>query len=228
MAIPGYINTSQTGYTDTEYYQELSPLVGILGDSISDVIAFVKGLINEIDANLAKVTSNESGVLDLTNVRTPTILAAIAKNIKVFSPGGMSQAWPLGFWGYYDGYLCAYFGDAADDAARTWATTITAQLQTPVLYASYFQPNLGGFDPSEGDTGANYADIQFVATFNTRWGETPPSDSLILTVPYKPWLSPAWEAILEVQESSIPSYAKSVRYYQFKGDGFYLIQEVEI
>jgi hypothetical protein len=227
MAIPGYINTSQTGYTDTEYYKELSPLVGILGHSITDVVAFVKTLINDIDVNIAMITSDESGVLDLTNVRTATTQSAIAKNIRVVSAGGLSQAWPLGFWGYYNGFLYAYFGDAADDAAKTWSTTVTSQLQTPKIFASRFQVNLGGFNPEEWLIGFNYVEIQFVATYNTRWGETPASDPLYKIVEYKANSSPSWEITLEVEEP-IPSYVKSVRYYRFKDDTFYLLQEVEV
>lgn len=37
MAIPGYINEYQTDYSSAEYHEELSPLVGILGNTNKDV-----------------------------------------------------------------------------------------------------------------------------------------------------------------------------------------------
>lgn len=233
MAIPGYINTYSISYTETEYYKELVPLVGLLGDSITDVIQFIKQVIEDIKNNTRIIDSNAEGILDLSRVNTQTVLTLRSMDAQIAMRGDASDSWPLGFWEYYGGKICGFFGELADEAALTWSKTVANQLQSPTIYVTNLNNAVASLlkyePPSNPYRGHNFISIPLVATFETKWGETPPSEPVIVyQLVSTDGMDGVFLCTIETAENSIPNYATSVKYYMFKDNAYYLISEVKI
>jgi|AMWB02.1.fsa_nt_gi hypothetical protein len=236
MAIPGYLDETPVDYSQPEYYQALTPLVGILGGSHTQVVEFIKQMLEELKSNGSVLSSDSSGAVDYSRANTPALLFAKSLNLKIIHNGGESIFWPMGFWAYIDGGLCAFLGTEADERANSWSALSTSQLRSPELYLSAQQNTIDNYPVQPfymPYTGYNYSSTTFVATFVTRWGETPPSNAVVIHYAssgpaFGVGYDLSWSVTMEVSQSSIPNYAQSVRYYQSYSDGFYLIGEVSL
>lgn len=136
--------------------------------------------------------------------------------------GGMSK---IPFYDtFVDGRYTIMIGDAAESYYRNelMQQSDTSSLPTPLLYFVGGDAVPIGAD-AEADQGYNYVTTDvFVATFNTRYGQSGPSNAVTV-------MTGGWNSIsLEVVGDNIPSYVTDVYYYRNFGGTFFRVAEVSV
>lgn len=221
MAIPGYTENITVDPSETEYYDYIANMVGIIGNSHSEVLAKIKALRDEVVANADFNILDPDGYVDLWKIRAPTVEEMRNAEVSVVFWDASTEPVCSGF---VNGRFCIFFGRAAEAYIKEWTLPSPQALAVPSLYISSTTNIEMG---NTNQISVPLVTYVFAATFMTRWGETGPSNAVYATTINDPEGIKKWSVVLEVEGDRIPSYATSVRYYRFF-DTFRLVSEVKI
>ena len=216
-------------YSESEYYAYVSQLVGTYADSFSEAVTVVEKVRESLIENSAPNLLLPNGYVDVYRIKEPTVQDLLSRELVIVAYGVPSE-WPDDppRFGFIDGKMHAFYFQASHDYLTQMTLPIPQQLLPPELYVS----SMVGLDAAVHDFGPETLDpVTFCSTFVTKWGETGPSNAIVL---YPTGFvgdgntEGMWSATLEVSGDRIPAYATAVRYYRWFKTTFRRILEVSI
>lgn len=216
-------------YSESEYYAYAVHVVGTYANTFSEAVTMIEKVRESLIEASAPNLLLPNGYVDISRMREPTVQELLSKGAEIVAYGDISE-WgtEIPRFGFVAGKPYVFFFKAAHDYLMQMSIPVPQQLLPPELYVS----SMTGLDAVVRDFGAETLDaVTFCSTFVTKWGETGPSNSIVL---YPTGFvgdgntEGMWSATLEVNGDRIPAFATAVRYYRWFETTFRRILEVNI